>query len=93
MTEETRKAKLTAKANKKYKKFYCSICHIFTNSDNQLNQHLEGIRHQQRKIFSPPPKTDNFDKCECNFLVYVPAFIVVIITAFVFCYIIVVYNN
>lgn len=81
-------------ANKKYEKYYCSLCRIYTNSENQLNQHLEGIRHQQRKIFSPPLNTDNSDNnYECNSLVYVPAFAILTITSFVFCYTIVVYWN
>ena len=92
MAEEMRKSKIIA--NKKYKKYYCSICHIFTNSENQLNQHLEGIRHQQRKIFSLPLNTDtSANKFECNRLVYVPAFTVMFITSFVFCYTIVAYWN
>lgn len=91
MAEEMRKSKLIA--NKKYKKYYCSICHIFTNSENQLNQHLDGIRHQQRKTFSPPLGTDIVDKYDCNNLVYIPAFIILSITSFVFCYTIAVYWN
>ncbi|CAD0202584.1 unnamed protein product [Chrysodeixis includens] len=92
MAEEIRKSKLLA--NKKYQKYFCSLCRIYTNSEHQLNQHLEGIRHQQRKLLPRQTNTDNLDKiCECDSLVYILAFINIIITSFIFCYTVVAYTH
>lgn len=80
---------------KKYRRFYCALCDTYTNSVNQLNQHLEGIRHKQKAITNNAPKklTTNGEDHQFNSQVYLSAFIVVIITTYVFCYVIVNFCN
>lgn len=73
---------------KKYRRYYCKVCRIYANSDVQLNQHLEGIRHQHRKVISRSSETCKhctLDENQCNLLFYVPAFIIIIITVFLTC--------
>lgn len=92
MAEEIKKSKFLA--NKKYQKYYCSLCLIYTNSEHQLNQHLEGIRHQQRKLLPRQPNADNLNKiCEYDGLVYVFTFINIILISFIFCYAVVAYTH
>lgn len=89
---ELRKMKTLPKH--KLKKYFCSTCRIFTNSDNQFNQHLDGYRHKHRRLFSNPCNNNvNFDDWDYNMFVYVPAFVIVSITTFIFLYSIVGYSN
>lgn len=80
----------------KYRKFYCTSCDIYTNSVNQLNQHLEGIRHKQKMLTSNTLKTSNItvsEEHEFDLKVYLPAVLVIFITVYLFCYIIVKFCN
>lgn len=76
---------------KKYRKYFCTICKIYANSDNQLNQHLEGVRHQQRKLICLTPCTSEEYQYEPR--IYIPVFIVTCVTIYIFCYTIVKLNN
>lgn len=83
--EETRSSKVTVP--KKYKRYFCQICNIFTNSDNQLTQHNKGVRHQQKKKRYYTRSTGiNLNEYECDLMTYVPAFIIIVVTTYVFCY-------
>lgn len=80
---------------KKYRKFHCASCDIYTNSVNQLNQHLEGIRHKQKMLTSNIPKKQNIacEEHEFDRKVYLPVVIVIFLTTYVFCYVIVKFCN
>lgn len=81
--ENTRKINVP----KKYKRYYCTICNIYTNSDNQLNQHLEGIGHQQKKQFCLKSSTIDIEDNKYDPYVYIPALLIICVTAYIFCYV------
>lgn len=83
--------KLKVIVPRKYKRYYCKICNLYTNSDNQLNQHLEGVRHQQKKQNIRSSTTKFSNEHEYDSLLYIPAFIVITITIYIVFYIFVFY--
>lgn len=71
------------------RRYYCAICKVFTNSDNQFNQHLEGIRHRHKNTKCNMHKEQHLVKpenYEYDVYFYVPAFILVLTTTYFFCY-------
>jgi hypothetical protein len=68
---------------------------MYTNSNNQLNQHFEGIRHTQKVLIGqiPKKKVDLDVEHEYDLIVYLITFIIVCITLFVFCYVLVKFGN
>lgn len=79
-------------ATKKFQRYYCTLCDIYTNSDNQLNEHLKGIRHHINKRRSTY-KHDNKSEMDYEPLIYIPMFIMLSITTYVYCYVIVNFCN
>lgn len=79
-------------ANKKFQRYYCTVCNVFTNSGNQLNEHLEGIRHHINKKRSTH-KHDDITEMGYEPLFYMPIFLMLFITTYVYCYIIANFYN
>lgn len=72
----------------KIERFYCKCCDLYTNSNEQLNQHLTGIRHSQKTLGMNNEMTYccNID-CKANANVYVSLFILFSISAYFYFYV------
>lgn len=77
---------------KKLQKFYCTLCDVYTNSDNQFDEHLKGIRHHVYKRRSTH-KHDNKSEMDYEPLIYIPMFFMLSITTYIYCYVIVSFYN
>lgn len=85
--------------SKKYRRHYCAVCNIYTNSDNQLIQHLEGIRHRrltEKALIMQTTTKQNINDSQgydYDVIAYGSAFMIVIITAYIFFYFIIMFTN
>lgn len=74
----------------KYRRWHCSLCDVFANSRSQYNQHLEGLGHRHKITIRNKEKNLAMmpESGEINYAFYIPTFLVVVITTYMFCYLI-----
>lgn len=68
--------------------YVCTICNISANTEHQLEEHIKGFRHHNNHKKFIIGNNFNASK-ECDLRVYAMTFVVVFITTYAFCYVII----